>query len=194
MAVSIEEPDAQSHGAATERAQTRLDRALARLSFDLYGLSDAWRGTRWVSGWGGPAGRLEQVELAHGDPLDPAATLVRVSTHALVVGRFGLNRSAADERGFVTSLCRQYLLDQANADNADLEGATWETREVSVDGAAVPLHFAHRDRHWLGIAPLESAVVAVFARAFRPEDLDLVTIQLEPYLTMHPILSPEGRA
>jgi ribosomal protein S27AE len=175
--------------AAFERMREGQRLALVGCAFAVYGLDDAWTGTRWVGGYGGHDARIDEVVLAHGDPRDRDAALVHVRT-AVPAGpapestyRFATRRLAeaawregAPHAGAVHSTF-----------NERDPTAGWSPLAVTVAGEAREFRSIVAPAAWVALADLDGAVVSVTARHVETDDVRLVTVDdLERYLRDDP--------
>lgn len=140
---------------ATARRRAR-DAALAETaSFAVYGPVDAGSlGPRGLGvSWEGPPLLVTSVSLGHGDPGDPAASWVHVTSS--VTGRGG--REYEDDVAEELGLRHQ-------EDGSDLvAGPRWQDGHLVVDGVEVPARRLQHGRSWTALARVGEVQVVVRA-------------------------------
>jgi hypothetical protein len=179
-AAAPEDPARRARRAALDRAR-RDDalRALADRSFPLYGLDAAWTGRRWVGGWGRSGvqhpDRVRSVTLAHGDPWDPEAPVVRVESRTAeepVERIFAAQELAATlfhETGEHTGAHRAPF----GPDDPD---SWWDPVELGVDRVPTPFRLLRSGAHWVALGRGDGCLITVAARHVEPDAVRLVTI------------------
>lgn len=158
---------------------------LGRRTFPIFGLDQRWDGLRWAGGWGTSGDEITHIGLAHGDPYDPTAPLVRIGTWllagpmaAMTVGNVaqGLARHLWDEGAAPHDLVRRTW-------TSDDPTETWSTLELAVDAASVAFRTLGSGASWVALATIGNTLVAIEARHIEPANVGLVTIDdVEPYL------------
>ena len=63
--------------------QAEQHEVVRRRSFPIHGLDGRWTGSRWIGGWGSANHEVDHIDLAHGDPHNDSAPLVRITTWRL---------------------------------------------------------------------------------------------------------------
>ncbi|HEX4775318.1 MAG TPA: hypothetical protein VFW74_00965 [Acidimicrobiia bacterium] len=175
--------------AAFERMREKQRLALAGCAFTVYGLDDAWVGTRWVGGYGAQEGRIDEVVLAHGDPRDRDAALVHVTT-AVPAGRPPELKYRSVARRLAEAAWREGAPHAGavhSTFNEQDPTARWSPLTVTVDGEAREFRSIAAPAAWVALADLDGAVVSVIARHVDTDDVRLVTVDdLERYLRDDP--------
>jgi hypothetical protein len=166
--------------AARRREQAEV---LYNRTFPVYGLDERWTGSRWFGGFG-THGTVDHIELAHGDPFDDAAPLVRVAAWRL----------APPEELTVANAAHQladYLWEDGGAPH-DLvrptftspdPTASWAEISLQVDRVTSVFRGLVHGPFWVALACTEHAIITVEARHIAREDFGLVTVEnVDSYL------------
>ena len=177
--------------------QAHKRRAVSRCRFAVYGLDDTWSGRRWIGGFGDSDGELRSVELAHGDPFDETAPLVRVRTELVSIAqRSRPTQFTSDQARFfairhAADALAQHLW-HAGADHSPALQATftdddptehWSPLPLIVDGMTVPFRSLVGWTSWIALGVTNGSVIGVQARNIEPDSVRPVVIDdLEPYL------------
>lgn len=158
---------------------------IRRRSFPVHGLDGRWTGSRWIGGWGGPNRDVDHIDLAHGNPHDHSAPLVRITTWRLSP------RSAELTVAHAAQNLAEHLWRDAGAPH-DLVRSTftsddptiaWSERELSIDQRATAFRSLAQPPHWVALARIESSLITIEARRIEPDKVALVTVEnIEPYL------------
>lgn len=157
-------------------------------SFPIYGLDDRWDGSRWVGGSGTSNGTINHIDLAHGDPFDEAAPLVRVTTwrlsppEGLTVANAAhqLAESLWQEAGAPHDLVRSTF---TSADPTE----SWSELHLAVDDHATTFRWLAYGAFWVALTRRENYMITVEARNISNEVAALVTVDdVERYLSGTP--------
>lgn len=173
----------------SEAHRSRQADIIRRRTFPIHGLDDRWTGSRWIGGWGTSSDEVDQIGLAHGNPFDETAAVVRVVTwrlsppmEALTVGNAaqGLVHYLWDEAGAPHDLIRP-------AYTSDDPTAAWSELVLPVDGSPTAFRsLAHGD-HWVALVRTEGILVGIEARHIDRSDVGLVVVNdVESYLAEPP--------
>ena len=178
-------PDQPGRQHSRDDHRARQADILRRRAFPIFGLDQRWDGLRWVGGWGSSGDEITHIGLAHGDPYDPAAALVRIDTWplagpmaAMTVANAaqGLARHLWDEGGAPHGLVRPTW-------TSDDPTETWNTLELAIDGAPMTFRTLGSGALWVALARIGNKLVAIEVRHIDPDNVGLVTIDdVEPYL------------
>jgi hypothetical protein len=170
---------------SVDEYRTRQEDILRRRRFPIFGLDQRWEGLRWAGGWGSSGDETTHIELAHGDPYDPAEVVVRVGSWPL-----GGPMAAMTVANSAQELA-EYLWDEGGAPH-DLVRPTWtsddptetcDTLELPVDGSPIAFRTLRSGAHWVALGEIGGTLVAIEARHIDPDTVGLVTIvDVEPYL------------
>lgn len=160
------------------------DDALRQRSFPIYGLDDQWTGRRWAGGWGGSAGRVDRIDLAHGDAYDEAAPLVRIETVTLQHDPVGMKEAMAAQE------LAQHLWREGGDHDAVRPAftspdptASWADLALPVDGRPTAFRFLATGASWVALGRVGDCLVAIQARHVDPDGMGLVTVDaVGPYL------------
>jgi hypothetical protein len=158
-------------------AERRNRAAVARCRFPVYGLDDRWQGRRWIGGFGSSNSELRNLELAHGDPHDPASPLVRVdtTTEGTLVAQT-LVQTLWLESGAHTEAMRSTF-------EARDPVATWDELTFAIDRAPQPFRSLRSTVTWVATGAVGDVVLSIVGRHVDPTSVGLVRVDdLEPYL------------
>jgi len=156
-----------------------------RRSFPIHGLDDRWSGSRWIGGWGGSHREVDHIDLAHGDPHDPSAPLVRVTTWRLSPGKADHTVTHAAQE------LAEHLWREAGAPHAlvrtsftsDDPTIAWSELDLSIDEQPTAFRSLAQPPHWVALARIESSLITIEARHVEPHHVALITVDnIEPYL------------
>jgi hypothetical protein len=157
---------------------------LRRRTFPIYGLDARWTGRRWAGGWGSSAGKVDRIDLAHGDAYDEAAPLVRIETLTLEHDPVGMQETTAAQ-----TLAQHLWLEGGDHDavrptfSSPDPTASWGELTLTVDGRRSAFRFLTGGSSWVALGRVGDGIVAVEARHIDPADVGLVTVEdVEPYL------------
>jgi hypothetical protein len=164
---------------AAERADI-----LRRRTFAIYGLDARWEGRRWAGGWGSSAGKVDRIDLAHGDAYDENAPLVRIETLTLEHDPGGMQEATAAQ-----GLAQHLWLEGGDHDavrptfTSPDPTESWGDLALMVDGQRRAFRFLAAGSSWVALGRVGDRLVAVEARHLDPAGVGLVTIDdVEPYL------------
>ncbi len=176
-------PPPSPHDAARQRRQEDI---LRNRPFPVYGLDARWNRARWLAGWGTSNDEIDNIGLAHGDPFDRAAPVVRVATWrppprlpALLTAANAAHELAEymwQEGGAPHDLVRPTFTSEDPT-------ASWSELALSVDGHPVPFRSLAAGSFWVALARIGASLITIEARHLGPDDTGLVTVDdVEPYL------------
>ena len=163
----------------------RKQRILRERPFEVFGLDARWTGLRWMGGWGTRDDEVEHITLAHGDPFDESAPLVRVSTWR--PSPFTFANAATD--------LAHYMWMDAGAPHELVRPAftsedpttSWSEFALPVDDHPTPFRSLAHAEHWVAVSKADGRLIALEARRLAPTDLALTTVQdIEPYFSDPP--------
>jgi hypothetical protein len=158
---------------------------LRRRTFPIFGLDRRWKGLRWAGGWGSSGDEITHINLAHGDPYDPAAVVVRIESWPLA-GPMAAMTVANSAQGLA-----EHLWEEGDAPHdlvrptwtSDDPTEIWNTLELPVDGSPVAFRTLRSGVHWVALGTIGGTLVTIEARHIDPDTVGLVTIvDVEPYL------------
>lgn len=183
--MSLRPSSPESRRALEDEHRRRRDRAVRTCGFPLYGLDESWSGSRWVGGYGGSTGRVDEVDLAHGHPRSQGAPLVRVTTHPLredtPVGLVLENVVHSLSQALWHEGVDHERVRPAFVEDDPLR--TWERVVLQVSGQPVDFRYLGSDSVWGAVGDVGQEIVSVFARNVQPEGVRLVVISdPEPYI------------
>jgi len=163
---------------------------LRNRQFPIYGLDARWSGARWVGGWSGSGHDVEHIELAHGDPFNEAAPLLRIGTwRPLPRLRGGLTEANAAQE------LAEYLWEEGSAPHdlvrptftSEDPTASWAEVTLSVDGRPAVFRSLAAGSFWVALGHIEESLISIEARHLAPGDARLAVIHdVEPYLAGAP--------
>ena len=173
----------------TEAHRSRQVDIIRGRTFPIHGLDDRWTGSRWVGGWGTSNDEVNEIGLAHGDPFDEGAPLVRITTWRLSPPTEPLTVANAAQG------LAHYLWDEAGAPHELIRPAytsddpteAWSDLDLPVDGSPAAFRSLAHGAHWVALARTKGILVGIEARHIDPGDVGLVTVRdLEAYLAEPP--------
>jgi hypothetical protein len=171
----------------------RRNEYFANAPFSPFALDNRWTGLRSFGGWGGANGKTDHLSIAHGDPTDQNATLVRVETRLpQPVGLDGTRVAALTPfviaRELVQHLWHETgdLPDHVRAEVFPYEDpeafgkdptASWAEATLPVDGAPIPFRVLERPVMWLGLGQIaEELFIGIMSRHWSLADTGLVAV------------------
>jgi hypothetical protein len=170
-----------------------MGQRFANAPFSPFALDERWVGLRSFGGWGGSNGETDDLYLAHGDPTDRTATLVRVETRLPQrVGLDGTRVAALTPfvlaRELVQHLWHETgdLPDHVRAvafprDDPEALGkdptASWAEATLLVDAAPVAFRVLEHPVMWLGMGQIaDELFIGIMSRQWPLADTGLVTV------------------
>jgi len=143
-------------------------------------------GTRWIGGWGSSGDVVDSLDLAHGNPWQKTAPLVRVEAHRQPALAVDMEPHTAQR------LATQLWHEGADHEIVQLSfgpdpTASWDRRVISVDGEPVEFFYLASAPAWVAFTQIEGRLVSVFARNIEIEEVELTEVgDADAYLNEPP--------
>lgn len=168
--------------------QRQREDVLRGRSFPIFGLDDRWDGSRWVGGWGSSNDTVDHIDLAHGDPFDEAAALVRVTTWRLAPPEAFTVANAAQQ--LAESLWHDagapHDLVRATFTSQD-PTASWSELVLTVDNNPSTFRCLTHGAFWVALTRAGDLMISVEAGNIANNVAGLVTVDdVERYLSAMP--------
>jgi hypothetical protein len=171
--------------------QNRIDDALRKTDFPLYGLAAAWSGPRFVGGHGTDGRNDSRWALAHGDPYDERSPNVRVEVSRPEYGFHLTAREIFEEfqhliRRPPQGLPLDEFHDWVTRNDREIRQAAdpdWRPITIPLDGLPTSFSSISADEHWVAWAGLGEYRIVIHATRMPFEAVALVRItDVEPYI------------
>jgi hypothetical protein len=191
--------DALDPKGAGARESRRAEEAFRTAPFTLYGLPLSWEGHRFLGGMGwrgrGKYVVLTELELAHGDPEDPAGVQLRVSM-SVSRGEPGppyelVLRELAEglwwERNRPpTGLSPERVHEWVQAREREFrhrEFRPFTPVQIPVDGEPIRFDHLYEEPAWVAAGRMKDVTITLRARNLAVDAVELITVtDVEPYV------------